>query len=316
MRFYRETDKMHELICDEPALLQMMCRFDIPLGIGEKSIQEVCEENGVDTSTFLAVANFMKGGENTASSFVQGVSVTSLMGYLKKAHVYFLDFQLPSIRRKLLEAIDCSVRNEISFLILKFYDGYMGEVRKHMEHENKKVFAYVERLIAGVRSADFEIEQFAKSHVGIDKKLQELKNIIIKYYTASDQPDLLHSVLFDIFNCEKDLRLHCEVEDLLFVPAVQLLEKQVAITDCRQLDSGEVSSESLSEREREIVAAVVRGMTNKQIADRLFISVNTVLTHRKNITRKLNIRSVSGLTIYAIVNNIVDMKELDLNTMG
>ena len=70
--------------------------------------------------------------------------------------------------------------------------------------------------------------------------------------------------------------------------------------------------EVLSEREREIVGCIVRGMTNKEIADNLFISVNTVLTHRKNISRKLNIHSVSGLTIYAIVNKLVNVGDIHL----
>ena len=64
------------------------------------------------------------------------------------------------------------------------------------------------------------------------------------------------------------------------------------------------------DREREIVHCVVCGMSNKQIAEQLFISLNTVLTHRKNIARKLNIHSVAGLTIYAIVNKIVNIDEL------
>ena len=54
---------------------------------------------------------------------------------------------------------------------------------------------------------------------------------------------------------------------------------------------------------------VVRGMVNKQIAERLFISLNTVLTHRKNISRKLNIHSVAGLTIYAIAAGLVSLEE-------
>ena len=70
--------------------------------------------------------------------------------------------------------------------------------------------------------------------------------------------------------------------------------------------------EMLSEREREIVGCIVRGMTNKEIAENLFISVNTVLTHRKNISRKLNIHSVSGLTIYAIVNKLVNVGDIHL----
>lgn len=72
------------------------------------------------------------------------------------------------------------------------------------------------------------------------------------------------------------------------------------------------SKEPLSNREKEIIAHVVKGMTNKEIADRLFLSVHTVITHRRNIARKLEIHSATGLTIYAIVNKIVDIAELNL----
>ncbi len=312
--FYNEHSKMCDIICDEPSLLQMMSRFGIPLGVGEHSIKKVCEAHNVDTMTFLAVANFIKHGHGVADQYLDHVSVAALTAYLSRAHSYFLDYQLPDIRRKLLEAIDCSRQNEVAFLILKFYDEYMAEVRRHMKHENSKVFTYVNQLLEGKRAPDFEIAQFARSHVGIDKKLQELKNIIIKYYTPTEKTDRLNTVLFDIFNCEDDLRLHCEVEDELFVPAVQMLEAKVAIGSDETTTPLPATppTETLSEREREIVACIVRGMTNKEVAEQLFISVNTVLTHRKNISRKLNIHSVSGLTIYAIVNKIVNVADISL----
>jgi two-component system, NarL family, response regulator NreC len=71
-------------------------------------------------------------------------------------------------------------------------------------------------------------------------------------------------------------------------------------------------SGDLSEREKSIVALVARGLTNKEIADKLFLSQHTVVTHRKNITGKLGIKSISGLTIYAILNNLVSLKEIGL----
>ncbi|MCH5241133.1 MAG: response regulator transcription factor [Muribaculaceae bacterium] len=70
--------------------------------------------------------------------------------------------------------------------------------------------------------------------------------------------------------------------------------------------------ESLSSREKEIISHVVKGFTNQEIADKLFLSVHTVMTHRRNIARKLQIHSATGLTIYAIVNKIVDLSEIKL----
>ena len=72
------------------------------------------------------------------------------------------------------------------------------------------------------------------------------------------------------------------------------------------------SDEQLSDREKDVIIALVQGMSNKEIADHLFISVNTVITHRRNIARKLQIHSPAGLTIYAIVNDLVDISTVKL----
>ena len=224
---YVPTDKMSDLICGNYTLLQVMSRFDLSLGFSDQTVQEVCRANGVDCKTFLAVVNFITEENNRMADEVQDLSIHALMNYLKQAHHYFLDFQLPTIRRKLIEAIDCSVQNEVAFLILKFFDAYVAEVLKHMDYEDMNVFTYVENLVAGNRESGFRISQFARRHDQIDAKLKELKNIIIKYYPAGGNDYLLNAVLFDIFSCEQDLASHCRVEDYLFVPAVLRLEKEV-----------------------------------------------------------------------------------------
>lgn len=70
--------------------------------------------------------------------------------------------------------------------------------------------------------------------------------------------------------------------------------------------------EELSDREKDILISVVKGMSNKEIADFHSISIHTVITHRRNIGRKLGIHSASGLTVYAILNKLVDIKEISL----
>jgi DNA-binding NarL/FixJ family response regulator len=69
-------------------------------------------------------------------------------------------------------------------------------------------------------------------------------------------------------------------------------------------------TEILSQREKEILTCVVKGQTNKEIAQTLFLSTHTVITHRRNIVRKLEIHSTAGLTIYAIVNKLVEIDEI------
>lgn len=80
----------------------------------------------------------------------------------------------------------------------------------------------------------------------------------------------------------------------------------------KQLRNGnsETENTSLSEREISILKLVALGNTNNEIADKLFISAHTVMTHRKNITRKLGIKTVSGLTVYAILNQLIKLEEV------
>ena len=321
-RIYTPTDKMNDIICDNYRLLQVMSRFDIPLGFGDASVEEVCQTNQVDCPTFLAVVNFINKGHSRSSLPYVELSVQALMYYLKNAHHYFLDFQLPTIRRKLLEAIDCSTDNEVTFLILKFFDGYVQELKKHMNYEDMYVFTYVENLQKGIKDENYNIDMFVRNHNHIDDKLTELKNIIIKYYPDNQKAYMMNAVLFDIYNSEKDLASHNEVEDYLFVPTVLQLEKEVSERASTQKAEAELpkekeekksSQDGLSQREKEIIACVVKGMSNKEIADHLFISIHTVITHRRNIARKLEIHSPTLLTVYAIVNKLVDISEVKLS---
>jgi len=72
----------------------------------------------------------------------------------------------------------------------------------------------------------------------------------------------------------------------------------------------DLATQGLSERELDVLRLVAKGKSNKDIADMLFISIHTVISHRKNITDKLGIKSIPGLTVYAILNKLVEPSEI------
>ncbi len=322
---YKETDRMGDIICDDYRILQVISRFGLTLGFGDHTVSETCAAAGVDAPTFLAVVNFIRanGRVSNLSTLVEAVSLSSLMDYLHRSHDYFVKFRLPAIRRKLIEAIDCSVKNQIAFLILKFYDEFAAEVGRHMEYEDKYIHTYVNDLMKGVRT-DPEVNirklshQHHDNHLQIEKSLSELKSIIIKYYPSDSRAQWLNDVLMDLFMTEEDLFSHCHLEDTLFLEAVAELEterQERGEENTADREDGETESvvtDTLSEREKEVIVCVVRGLSNKEIAEHLFISVNTVMTHRRNISRKLQIHSPAGLTIYAIVNGLINLEDVKL----
>ena len=214
---------------------------------------------------------------------------------MQNAHTYFLEFRLPYLRRSLIESlIPAGAESTIPMLILRCYDEFVEEIRTHIEHENAGLF-----------------EEHAHDDQRITDKLTEIKNLIIKYYPSHEIQQqatvtyTLISVMSDLWHTELDFADHCAIEDEILRPALTHIQtvppQHNPPQDC----------ETLSERERDVLVQIVKGLSNKEIADVLCISVHTVITHRKNITRKLNIHSTAGLTIYAIVNHLVDLNSLD-----
>lgn len=312
---YEASDKMISLIRDNYNLLQSLGSFGISLGFGDKTVKQVCDDQNVDTNTFLAVVNFTINGYREMDD-VSRLSVPTLLQYLKASHDYFIGFQLPFIRKELVDALD--ENDNLARLILKLYDEYSRSVTQHMKYEEKTVFPYVESLIAGKPMANYAIDMYSKHHGQESSKLRELKSIIIKYFPGDClRNNQLSATLYDIYNNEEWLALHAEVEDNIFIPAIKYLEEKSRQSDVSakissMIGKNQEGADALGEREKDVIVALVQGMSNKEIAEHLCISVNTVITHRRNIARKLQIHSPAGLTIYAIVNNLIDISALKL----
>ncbi len=313
-KLYEADDKLISLIKDNYNILQSLGSFGINLGFGDKTVKEVCEAQNVDTYTFLAIVNLAINGYKTFDDYSR-LSIPTLLHYLHASHQYYLAFQLPFIRKELTEALD--EKDNLARLILKLYDEYADEINKHMKYEEKFLFPYVESLLKGEPLPNYDIETFSKHHGQSDQKLRELKNIIIKYLPSDGlHNNQLSATLCDIYSNEEWLAKHSEVEEQIMIPAIRMLERKSKQNDVSAKLSTMINksnnSETLSEREKDVIISLVQGMTNKEIANHLCIAPNTVITHRRNIARKLQINTPAGLTIYAIANNLVDISAVQI----
>ncbi len=276
----------------EEDAIQIISRFGLEMGVGEQTIAQVCEAHGVHTPTFLAVVNYKVFKQRALPA---DIDIPTLQRYLLNAHTYFLDFRLPRLRRSLIEAIiPADPTTRIPGLILRCYDEFVEEIRTHIEHENQGRY-----------------DEHEHNDQRITDKLTEIKNLIIKYYPTdptacgSNVTYTLISVMSELWHTEHDFADHCAIEDDILRPA---------LTNHRYPNSKQKNTpetEELSERERDVLIQIVKGLSNKEIADVLHISMHTVISHRKHITHKLNIHSSAGLTIYAIVNKLVDLNALE-----
>lgn len=308
---YSHNDRMRDIVDDNPHLLPALSRFGIPLGFGDSTVNDVCINNNVHTSTFLAVANVISGYPHNGLK----VDIEALNTYLKNAHDYFLGYVLPNIRKKLIEAISSSSSAELPLVMIRFFDEYMDEMRANIQHENDEI------INSRHNPSDPEfhkaLDKFQTHHHTMSDKLREIKELLIcHFHTERERVDLLNALLFEIMTFERDMLAHCQVEDSLFVPAVlgiNLSSKNIESGyeedgfNNTSLDSnGDIR---LTPRECDIVRAIARGLSNKEIAENLFLSVHTVTTHRRNISSKLGIHSASGMTLYAILHGLISLEE-------
>jgi regulator of cell morphogenesis and NO signaling len=170
----------------------------------------------------------------------------------------------------------------------------------------------VQGLIIGQSRPGFSIDRFEENHSNIDEKLSDFKNLVMKSLPGECDRGARLELLMRIFALQEDLQCHTYIEDNILVPMVRLLENPQRYHDrAREQEEEPAERLELSDREKEILVSVAQGLLNKEIADKHHISINTVITHRKNITRKTGIRTVPGLTVYAILNNLIDINSIE-----
>ncbi len=183
-------------------------------------------------------------------------------------------------------------------------------------------------LSSGIQNLLLEIRGMLVEHVftGSEKRLID-KIISIKPEYVIIDPYSITNILIKIV---RELREESDIKVIGLVSSVT--DKKVASlfsytldTECNKYDlvetlkkivgphkkSDSENEQVLSKRETEILRTLVLGLTNQEVANKLFLSIHTVMTHRKKITRKLGIKTVSGLTVYALMNNIVDIREVE-----
>lgn len=295
--------RMADLLDMDFSLIGVFSRMGLGLGFGESTVQEVCENAGTDADTFLLLCHMhVTDGYRPSREELQKADLHGILGYLRKSHTYYTGAMLPDLENALEQMIrPCDSKQK--FVIRRFLKDYKTELLAHFQYEEETVFPYVEHMLNSEDEGPFTIGEYEQNHSNVDEKLQDLKNLVLMYMPeACDQQDAQRALSY-LYSLKDDLAVHTVIEDEILVPMVVRMEEVVA--------AARPEGEELSAREKEILVSVAKGMLNKEIADEYNISIYTVITHRKNITRKTGIKTVAGLTVYAILNNLIDMNTVE-----
>lgn len=233
------TTKMADVIHHNYLLLSVLNRFDIRLGFGDKTIEEVCNKQNVNVNFFLEIINSFHDQDYFPRSQLQAFPIKLIIDYIKKSHSYYLDFKMPQIER-MIHALteDATASKKQLELIEKFFSEYKEELIAHIQDEENRVYPYVLAIDNAFQSDCIEpshvqmvtensINFFADAHNNMEDKLYDLKNIIIKYIPPATDYTLTNSLLIELFRLERDLNDHARIEDKILVPKVQQVENEI-----------------------------------------------------------------------------------------
>ncbi len=229
---------MAEVIHLDYHLLPIISRFGIRLGFGEKTIDQICQEYGLEVGFVLMILNSYHDRDYFPRKHLQGFPVKLIIDYLRKSHEYYLSIKIPLIQKllKQLWAKTDGLEEESMQLIDRFFTEYRHELTTHIQREEDKVYPYIftveeafkngkstAELVALIRS--YSIDDYENEHDNVEDKLYDLQNIIIKYLPPPLDMNLCHTILMEMFRLESDLYDHARIEDMVLVPKVRFMEK-------------------------------------------------------------------------------------------
>jgi regulator of cell morphogenesis and NO signaling len=228
--------KMADVIHHNYLLLPVINRFGINLGFGEKTVEVICQQNGINLDFFLEITNSFIDDDYIPQRDLDSFPISLIIDYLKKTHNYYLDEKIPELEEMINRMVSfIPAEKSKALLIQNFFSEYRTELENHIMREEKKVQPYIleveeaylnekqpAELIRKIKS--YSMKDFAGEHDNVEEKLFDLKNIILKYMPPCADHALCNRILMELFRLEKDLNSHANLEDKVLIPKVADME--------------------------------------------------------------------------------------------
>ncbi len=286
--------KMTDLVNERPVLLNVMIRCGIHMGFGDDSVQDCCSRQGKDAAAFLTICKFyLFDGFTPSDTEIHSLNISDITSFLRDSHESYKNEWLPRIDSMISNILKGRPKSQVD-VISKFFNKFRDELRLHFELEERNFFPLLDDL---ERKGKGSVKVFHEEHTDIEEKIQDLANLLVGYIPYEDCDPDAAGLVYSLYSLKKDLLIHTRIEDFVILPILRG-------------GRGPSGKEELSPREKEILVCVAKGMLNKEIAYQYNISIFTVMSHRKNISAKTGIKSIAGLTAYAILQGLIDIEEI------
>lgn len=293
MPIIKKDTVLSELLAQHHILIPIVNRFGIKLGVEDKTIEDICYEQDLDIDFILVILNVYLDEKYISDKKLAQFDLEPIANYFNETIQHYLHSLVPNIEKHLHAFIALSDSNNKELKVLqRVFLKFKEELIQHLEKGLKHTGPYPHEL------------------------LRDIKSILIKHVSGGFNQNLCYAVIFSIGSLEDDLIIHNRLRNSVLIPKLNKLNNSDIGSLQHTITTSNIKPKKkklLTKRETEILKLIVSGNLNKEIADKLNISLNTVLTHRKNILSKTGIKTVSGLTLYCISNGLLSPDALKID---
>lgn len=222
-----------ELILSYPQLILFLEYFEIFLPLHQKTVEQICAEHHIQPNLFIAFANLYTGKPHRNETDFQITDLPVIINFLKNTHHYYLNEIYPNIEQCIERIKLVNDFGEIK-LVDKFFHDYFNEVREHLDYENNIAFPYIlqlyesaENMADSAQSPEYSVTEYKEHHTDIEEKLDDLMNLLIRYLPPQNDQQERRRLFSQLVALNNDLNVHAAIEDLILVPLVEQLERQM-----------------------------------------------------------------------------------------
>lgn len=224
--------RLSEVVEDYPSLIPVLNRFNIRLGLGDRTVRQISDEKELDIDFFLTMINTFLNEDYFPEKKLQCFHTSQIIEYLNKTNDAYIRHQLPNIERHLSVFIrQNETVNATLELTGKFFEQFKEELLKRIENDNRVWFPYCLELSEKLRVANVSLDKETTTTSSIDSEdsveafLNDMKRILIKHLSGSYDENLCYAVIFSITTLGRDIKQDNRIRYRILAPMVASMEK-------------------------------------------------------------------------------------------
>lgn len=217
--------KLSQIIIDDPTILSVLSRFGISLGVGDMTIEQICQQKKMNVVFFTTILNTFRDPDFFPEKVLYSFEAHLIVDYLKKTNQTYLQFQLPNIERHLHLLISKSdAQNSNLLIIMKFFSEVKAQLMKRIDDDKYRWFP---EILALENSDDNKVEStvmaFDESNDSIEDKINDLISMFVVHLTGDYDINLGQAVLLALDSLKKDIAQNNRIRKRILMPLYQAL---------------------------------------------------------------------------------------------